>query len=80
MAKFTLILMELYSLLCLMTNRLGQEEMLKIAKSAWYRKEYATFSDMLRVVRLMIWREILILRKAKNISSLKSHSRNGRLG
>jgi hypothetical protein len=64
-ARSTPVLMGLYSLVCLMGNRLGQEELLKVEKTAWYQKEHATFSDMLRAVRMTIWRENLIMRKGK---------------
>jgi len=68
-ARSTPVLMGLYSLVCLMGNRLGQEELLKVEQTAWYQKEHATFSDMLRAVRMAIWRGNLIPRKAKNTSS-----------
>jgi hypothetical protein len=55
-----------------MGKRLGQEELLKVEETAWYRKEHATFSDMLRAVRMTIWRENLILRKAEMISSVEN--------
>ena len=72
------VLMGLFSLTVLMANQLGQEEVLRIERAAWYQKKHATFSDMLRAVRLTIWREYLIPQKAKltpsveNISSLMS--------
>jgi len=68
-ARSTPVLMGLYSLVCLMGNRLGQEELLKVEQTSWYQKEHATFSDMLRAVRMAIWRGNLIPRKAKNTSS-----------
>jgi hypothetical protein len=71
-ARSTPILMGLYSLVCLMANRLGQEEVLKVEETAWYHKEHATFSDMLRAVRLTIWRENLIIRNAKTTSSMEN--------
>lgn len=71
-ARSTPVLMGLYSLVCLMGNRLGQEELLKIEKTAWYQKKHATFSDMLRVVRMTIWRNNLILRKEKMTSSVEN--------
>ena len=67
--RCTPVLMGLYSLVCLMGNRLGQEELLKVEQTAWYKKEHATFSDMLRAVRLAIWRGNLIPRKAKTTPS-----------
>ena len=71
-ARSTPILMGLYSLVCLMGTRLGQEELLKVEETAWYQKEHATFSDMLRAVRMTIWRENLIPRKAKSTPSVEN--------
>jgi len=71
-ARSTPVLMSLYSLTCLMAARLGREKMLKVEKTAWYQKEHATFSDMLRAVRMVIWRENLILRKAIMTPSVKN--------
>jgi hypothetical protein len=71
-ARSTPVLMGLYSLVCLMGNRLGQDELLKVEQAAWYQKEYPTFSDMLRAVRMAIWRGNLIPRKAKNSSSFEN--------
>ena len=64
-ARCTPVLMGLYSLVFLMGNRLDQEELLKVEQTAWYQKEHATFSDMLRAVRMTIWRGNLISGKAK---------------
>ncbi|MDE3045761.1 MAG: hypothetical protein KGJ02_03860, partial [Verrucomicrobiota bacterium] len=44
-------------------------ELLKVEQTAWYKKEHATFSDMLRAVRMAIWQGNLIPRKAKNTLS-----------
>ena len=71
-ARVTPILMGLYSLVCLMGNRFGQKGLLKVEKTAWYQKEHATFSDMLRAVRMAIWRENLIKRKVKITPSLEN--------
>lgn len=68
-ARCTPILMGLYSLVCMIAKQLGQEEVLKAEATAWYRKEHVTFSDMLLAVRMAIWRENLISRKAKNSPS-----------
>ena len=70
-ARSTPILMGLYSLVCMMGNRLGQVELLKIEKAAWYQKKHITFSDMLRAVRMTIWRENLILREGKITPSVE---------
>jgi hypothetical protein len=68
-ARSTPVLMGLYSLVCLMGSRLGQEELFEVEQTAWYQKEHATFSDMLRAVRMTIWRGNLIPGKAKNSPS-----------
>lgn len=68
-ARSTPVLMGLYSLVCLMGSRLGQEELLEVEQTAWYQKEHATFSDMLRAVRMTIWRGNLIPGKAKTTPS-----------
>jgi hypothetical protein len=69
-ARSTPVLMGLYSLVCLMGNQLGQEKLLKVEETAWYQKGHATFSDILRAVRMTIWRENLIIRKAKTTPSM----------
>ena len=71
-ARSTPILMGLYSMVCLMGARLGQKELLKVERTAWHQKEHVTFSDMLRAVRMTIWRENLILRKAKITPSVEN--------
>ena len=72
--RSTPILMGLYSLVCLMANRLWKEKLLKVEKTTWYPKKHVTFSDMLRAVRMVIWRENLILRKVKITPSVKNIS------
>ena len=64
-ARSTPILMGLYSLVCLMGNRLEQGNQLKVQEAAWYKKKHATFSDILRAVRMEIWRDNLFSQKAK---------------
>ena len=63
--------MGLYSLVYL-GMRLGQEELLKIEQTAWHQKEHVTFSDILRAVRMVIWRENLIPGKAKITPSMEN--------
>lgn len=70
-ARSTPVLMGLYSCVCLMANRLRQEEQLKVETTAWHQKEHVTFSDMLRAVRMVIWRDNLISRKGKISPSLE---------
>lgn len=71
-ARSTPTLMGLYSCVCLMANQLKQVEPLKAEATSWHPKEQVAFSDMLRAVRMVIWRDNLILRKAKNRTSLEN--------
>jgi len=48
-----------------MANQLRQADLLKVEATAWHQKKQATFSDMLRAVRMVIWRDNLISRKGK---------------
>jgi hypothetical protein len=70
-ARTTPILMGLYSLVCLMANKSSQES-LQPQETAWYRKDHVTFSDMLRAIRILIWRDSIISRKAKFTSSYEN--------
>ena len=71
-ARSTPVLMGLYSCVCLMANRLGQEKLLKVEATSWHQKELITFSDMLRAVRMVIWRDNLISRKGKISPSVEN--------
>lgn len=71
-ARSTPVLMGLYSCVCLMANQLRQVEPLKAEATAWHQKEQVAFSDMLRAVRMVIWRDNLISRKVKNTASLEN--------
>ncbi len=66
------VLMGLYSCVCVMANQLRQVELLKVQVTAWHQKEHVTFSDMLRAVRMVIWRDNLISRKGKITPSLEN--------
>ena len=71
-ARSTPVLMGLYSSVCLMANLLRREGLLKVEATAWHQKEHVTFSDMLRAVRMVIWRHNLISGKAKITPSLEN--------
>ena len=71
-ARSTPILMGLYSCVCLMANLFAKVDLLKVAKTSWHQKEYVTFSDMLRSVRMVIWKDNLISGKAKITSSVEN--------
>ena len=54
-ARTTPALMGLFSLACLMALRLVEKGAMPVRQSAWYRKQDATFSDVLAFVRRAIW-------------------------
>jgi hypothetical protein len=62
-ARTTPILMGLYTIVCLICNRLQEERPIKVAQTAWYEKKDATFSDLLTTVRKVLWKDNLISRK-----------------
>jgi DDE superfamily endonuclease len=62
-ARSTPILMGLYTIVCLIANRLQEEHPIEVAQTAWYEKEDATFSDLMKAVRKILWKDNLIFRK-----------------
>jgi len=54
-ARTTPALMGLFSLVCLMALRMLEDGSLPVRQSAWYKKQDATFSDVLAFVRRAIW-------------------------
>jgi hypothetical protein len=62
-ARTTPILLGLYTIVCLIANRLQEERPIEIAQTAWYEKKEATFSDLLTAVRKVLWKDNLIFRK-----------------
>lgn len=62
-ARTTPILLSLYTLVCLIANRLHEECPIEVAQTAWYAKIDATFSDLLKAVRKVLWKDNLIFRK-----------------
>jgi hypothetical protein len=62
-ARTTPILMGLYTIVCLIANRLQDEHPIEISQAAWYEKKDATFSDLLKAVRKVLWKDNLIFRK-----------------
>ena len=70
--RTTPILMALYTIVCLIGNRLKEEDALPITeKAAWYDKETVTFSDLLKAVRVILWRDNLFFRKEFLDTSVK---------
>jgi hypothetical protein len=62
-ARTTPILMGLYTIVCLIANKLQEEHPIEVAQTAWYEKKDATFSDLLKAVRKILWKDNLIFRK-----------------
>ena len=62
-ARTTPMLMALYTIVCLIGNRLNEEAPLNAEKTAWYDKKEVAFSDLLKAVRVTIWRDNLFFRK-----------------
>ena len=61
--RTTPILMSLYTIVCLIAGRLHEEHPIEITQAAWYKKKEATFSDLLKTVRKVLWKDSLISRK-----------------
>ena len=62
-ARTTPVLMALYTLVCLIANRMHEIRPIEVAQTAWYQKNDATFSDLLKSIRRALWSDILIFRK-----------------
>jgi hypothetical protein len=54
-ARTTPALFALYSIVCLIADSFEQKALLKISRTAWYKKESLTFADLLREVRRHLW-------------------------
>jgi hypothetical protein len=55
-ARTTPAILALYSLVTLLAKDLLQQQSIPVRQAAWYRKEYATFSDTIALVRRWLWR------------------------
>ena len=75
-ARTTPILMALYTMVCLIGHRLHEEAPLLAEKAAWYDKEKVTFSDLLKAVRTVLWKDNLFFRKEFADPSLKIQLEN----
>ncbi len=56
-ARTTLCLLALFSVVALLVGRLGSSERSAAASCAWYRKRCPTFTDTLAAVRRHVWSE-----------------------
>jgi hypothetical protein len=70
-ARTTPILMALYTIVCLIGHRLNEEAPLIAEKTAWYDKGKVTFSDLLKAIRVTLWRDNLFFRKEFSDTSVK---------
>lgn len=71
-ARTTPILMALYTMVCLIGHRLNEESPLVSEKAAWYDKgKVITFSDLLKAVRIDLWKDNLFYRKEFSDPSVK---------
>jgi len=75
-ARTTPILMALYTMVCLIGHRLNEETPLLAEKVAWYDKETVSFSDLLKAVRMVLWRDNLFFRKEFSDTSVKIQLEN----
>lgn len=78
-ARTTPILLALYTMVCLIGHRLNEETPLLAEKAAWYDKEKVTFSDLLKAVRTVLWKDNLFFRKEFADPSLKIQLENEEL-
>ena len=72
-ARTTPVLMSLYTMVCLMGHSLNEKALLIPEKVAWYDKETVTFSDVLKAVRTILWKDNLFSRKEFQDPSVKIH-------
>lgn len=75
-ARTTPVLMALYSMVCLIGHRLNEETPIVADKASWYDKETVTFSDLLKAVRVSLWKDNLFSRKEFSDASVKIHLQN----
>jgi hypothetical protein len=54
-ARSTPIILALYSMVALLAKVVLEQQPMVIRQAAWYRKDYATFSDTIALVRRYLW-------------------------
>ena len=64
-SRTTPILMGLYSIVCLIGRRLYEATPFMPEKTAWYDKQVVSFSDLLKAVRIALWKDSSFLRKER---------------
>ena len=70
-ARTTPILMALYTIVCLIGHRLNETTPIVVEKAAWYDKTRVTFSDLLKAVKIELWKDNLFFRKEFSDPSIK---------
>lgn len=63
--RTTPVLLGLYSIVTILAMRLSQNAEIPIERTAWYKKEEATFSDCIWIVRSRIWEAKYLEKSAK---------------
>jgi len=77
--RTTPILMALYTIVCLIGHRLNEETLIITEKTAWYDKDRVTFTDLLKAVRIALWKDNLFFRKEFSDTSAKIQLENEEL-
>ena len=75
-ARTTPILMAMYTIVCLIGHRMNEEKSLSAEQTAWYDKETVTFSDLLKAVRVDLWKDNIFSRKEFSDPSVKIQLEN----
>jgi len=65
------VLMALYSLICVIGHRLNEEKTPVAERTSWYDKENIAFSDLLKAVRMALWKDNLFSGKEFSDPSVK---------
>jgi hypothetical protein len=78
-ARTTPCLLGLFSVVTLLAARLSRHARLRVAATAWYRKEHPTFSDTLAAVRRQFWAEqgLITSRHSAETAKLRPALREG---
>jgi len=71
-ARTTPILMALYTMVSLIGHCLNEESPISAKKTAWYEKDVVTFSDVLKKVREVLWKDNVFSRKEFSDPSVKN--------
>jgi hypothetical protein len=70
-ARTTPIVLALFSIVALVANGLTEQKAMSIRYAAWYRKDCATFSDTLAMVRRQLWASQRLFSSQENADMIK---------